>query len=179
MSGVRAALTLVVCGAPLAERAPDLAAAAVAAGWDVHVVTTPAALGWLDGDAVRQAAGSPARVDPRAPGQPKQAQPAALAVCPATFNTVNKWAAGIADNHAMGVLCEAAGSGVPIVVVPMVKDSLWRHPAWQASLDRLAAAGVTFVDVRTGGPAPQPVQSGSGAAVAAAFDPAWILTRLA
>ncbi len=41
-------LALVVCAAPLARRAPDLAAALVDDGWGVTVVVTPAGSEWLD-----------------------------------------------------------------------------------------------------------------------------------
>jgi hypothetical protein len=30
----------------------------------------------------------------------------AIAVAPATYNTINKWAAGISDTLALGILCE-------------------------------------------------------------------------
>ncbi len=51
-------------------------------------------------------------------------------VAPATFNTVNKWAAGITDTFATGLLCELTGLGVPIVAVPLVKEALARHVAF-------------------------------------------------
>lgn len=35
----------------------------------------------------------------------------AIAVASATFNTINKWAAGISDTLALGILCEAYGFG--------------------------------------------------------------------
>lgn len=67
-----------------------------------------------------------------------------MVVAPATFNTVNKWAAGIADTLALGTLCEAAGLGVPIAVLPCVGTALAAHPAYRDSLERLAAMGVRF-----------------------------------
>jgi phosphopantothenoylcysteine synthetase/decarboxylase len=176
---MRETLTLVVCGAPLAERAADVAGAALSAGWDIYVIATPAGSGWVDDEAVRRVIGKPVRVDYRAPDQPKQVpEPDAVVVCPATFNTVNKWAAGVADNYAMGFLCEALGSNARIVAVPMLKDELWRHPAWQPSIDRLSEAGVTFLDVQTGSVGARPVASGTGGSIAAGFDPAWILPHL-
>jgi phosphopantothenoylcysteine synthetase/decarboxylase len=47
------------------------------------------------------------------------------------FNTVNKLAAGITDNYATGLLCEALASRTPITIAPMVNNRLWPHPAWQ------------------------------------------------
>jgi flavoprotein len=34
-------------------------------------------------------------------------------VAPATFNTINKWAQGISDTLALGLLNEATGLGLP------------------------------------------------------------------
>ena len=41
-------LALIVCGAPLAVRTPDIAEVAVSAGWEVSVTATQAARPWLD-----------------------------------------------------------------------------------------------------------------------------------
>jgi phosphopantothenoylcysteine synthetase/decarboxylase len=75
----------------------------------------------------------------------------AIAVAPATFNTVNKFRAGIADNMAVGVLCECLRAGVPIVLAPNVKAVLAEHPAFPASLHELASWGVHVLEQ-----APQP-----------------------
>ena len=75
-----------------------------------------------------------------------------MAVAPATFNTVNKWAAGLADTLAVGTLCEALGLGVPIAVLPCVADALAAHPAYRESLTRLRGLGVRFGARYTGDP---------------------------
>jgi phosphopantothenoylcysteine synthetase/decarboxylase len=66
---------------------------------------------------------------------------AALA-CPLTFNSVNKFAHGHADDFAVGLLCEMVGYGVPVVVVPHCKPQLASHPAFTASLQTLRGMGV-------------------------------------
>ena len=66
----------------------------------------------------------------------------AIAVAPATFNTVNKWAAGISDTLAVGILCEAYGLGIPIAVLPYLNTAQAAHPAYRQSLDRLHEMGV-------------------------------------
>lgn len=75
-----------------------------------------------------------------------------MAVAPATFNTVNKWAAGISDTLALGTLCEAYGLGVPIAVLPCVNEALATHPAYHASIERLSGMGVRFGDPYSGEP---------------------------
>src|SRR3569833_2342699 len=104
-------VTLVVCGAPLTLRAPDVVRAIAQLGLQPRVVGTPASLEWLDAQAVEELTGTPPQFDFRAPTVAKRAgSPSALLVCPATFNTVNKSAAGIADNYALGLISEALGT---------------------------------------------------------------------
>jgi phosphopantothenoylcysteine synthetase/decarboxylase len=170
-------LALVACGAPLAARVHDVAALAMRAGWQVRVVATGSAMNWIDNAAVESVTGLPALVDQRQPGQAKRfPEPAHVVVCPATFNSVNKLAAGIMDTYAAGIMCEALASHTPTTILPMVSTRLWDHPVWQPNLAALAAAGVTFVDIRTGRAGfPEPVESGSGPELVAAFDPSWAL----
>jgi phosphopantothenoylcysteine synthetase/decarboxylase len=78
----------------------------------VGVIATPQGLGFIDAQAVEARTGYPIRSAWRSPGDARPLPPAdAIAVAPATFNTINKWAAGIADTLALGVLCEAYGLG--------------------------------------------------------------------
>jgi len=48
----------------------------------------------------------------------------AILVAPATYNTINKWAQGISDTYALGVLAETTGMDVPTVVLPFVNAAL-------------------------------------------------------
>lgn len=172
-------VTVVVCGAPLASRTPDLLAALLAEEWQPIVVGTPASAAWLDVDAVTRLVGEPPRFEQRSPSQPKRGgAPAAVVVCPATFNTINKAAIGISDTYALGVLCEALGSAVPLVVVPMVNDKLWGHPGWAGSLAVLRNAGTVFVDAQTGKPGASAVMSGTGEQIVSGFNPGWLIRQL-
>lgn len=65
----------------------------------------------------------------------------ALLACPLTFNSVNKFAHGHAGNFAIGLMCELAGYGVPVIVVPHCKPQLASHPAFQASIAALRGMG--------------------------------------
>jgi phosphopantothenoylcysteine synthetase/decarboxylase len=66
----------------------------------------------------------------------------AVLACPLTFNSVNKFAHGHADNFAIGLLCEMLGYGLPVVIVPHCKPQLASHVAFTASLATLRAMGV-------------------------------------
>jgi len=167
-------LILVTTGAPLASRIVDVVADVQRVGWSATVVATPSALAWLDEDA-----GYAVHVGFRRPDQPKRVpEPDAVVVCPATFNTINKVAQGISDNYATGVICEAVGQGLPVVVFPMINDRLWRHPALATSLDVLAHAGVAVRSIFDGTPDVRPVVSGTGDAAVAAFRPEWVTAAI-
>lgn len=115
--------------------------------WQVCLIATPAAASWIDVDAIAEATGCLTRVTTRAPGQQDSLPTADVVVAaPLTFNSINKWAAGFSDSVALGVLNELLSTDVPIIAVPCVKMVLRKHPAYDESLARLVAAGVTLVD---------------------------------
>ncbi|MER6125807.1 flavoprotein [Streptomyces sp. NPDC001795] len=156
-------LYVVVCAAGTAADVSKLITAAQERNWEVGVIATPLALGFFDTAAVEAQTGRPIRSAWRSPGDPRPfPDPDAVVVAPATFNTVNKWAAGISDTLALGTLCEAYGLGVPIAVLPCVSEALAAHPAYRASLERLGGMGVRFGDPHAGGVSPDGTRSDFG-----------------
>ena len=136
-------LYVVVCAAPAASGVGELVSLARDAGWVVRVIATPMGERFIDADQLAELAGDRVRTGFRMPDEPDELPKAdAVVVAPATFNTVNKWAAGITDTFAAGLLCELTGAGVPILVVPLLKDELARHVAFGRSLDVLRGMGV-------------------------------------
>jgi len=92
--------------------------------------------------------GHPVRSAYKLPGEPDVLPPpSALLVAPATFNTINKWAAGISDTLALGLINEALGMQIPVVAVPLIGRTLAVHPAVVTSLATLRQAGVTVLDI--------------------------------
>jgi flavoprotein len=162
-------LSLVVCGAPLAARAQEVARAATDAGWAVDIQVTAAARAWLP---------ELAEATLRRPEDPKPSRPDAVVVCPLTFNTGNKLALGIADTQPLSLLAEALGARKRTVVVPFVNESLWQHPEWESRLKTLVNVGVRLVDPATGEPSVEPLASGTGDDVARRFDPSWVVDAL-
>ncbi|MFB7782210.1 flavoprotein [Streptomyces vinaceus] len=138
-------LYIVVCAAGIAGDVGKLITAAQEQGWDVGVVATPQGLPFLDPHAIEAQTGFPIRSAWRSPSDARSFPPAdAIAVAPATFNTVNKWAAGFADNLALGILCEAPGMGIPTAALPYVNTALAAHPAYRRSLAELREMGVSL-----------------------------------
>ena len=120
---------------------------AIDLGWNPYVVLTPTAATWVDLERVAQASSNVVRVHPRLPDQQDPLPPAdAVLAAPLTFNTINKWAAGISDTLALGLLNELLVGGPPIVAAPCAKKSLTEHPAYRASIQTLGTVGVKFVD---------------------------------
>ncbi|EFL24474.1 flavoprotein [Streptomyces himastatinicus ATCC 53653] len=140
-------LYVVVCAAGIADDVGKLINAAQERGWDVGVIATPQGLGFIDAQAVEAQTGYPIRSAWRSPGDPRSLPPPdAIAVAPATFNTINKWAAGISDTLAVGILCEAYGMGVPTAALPYLNAAQAAHPAYRQSLERLREMGVLIAD---------------------------------
>ncbi len=142
-------LYLIGCAAPPVQHIDELIELLHQAGWHICVIPTPRAASWIDGRALAQQTGYPVRHDHRLPDDPDSLPRAdAIAVVPATFNTINKWAAGISDTFALGILNEAIGLKLPIIVVPYAKPSLAAHPAFSTSLEKLNTWEVTVLPNR-------------------------------
>ena len=141
----RGVLYVIVCGAPPARDANRLVQLAQAEGWDVCVIATPSARSFIDSPALEAATGHQVRSEYKQPDAADVLPPDAIVVAPATFNTVNKWAAGISDTLALGLLTEAIGKQLPVIALPFINAAQAEHPAFQASVDRLRAAGVQLL----------------------------------
>jgi phosphopantothenoylcysteine synthetase/decarboxylase len=136
-------LYLIVCAAPPAADTADVVKAKQADGWDVCVIATETALDWFDPDQIEALTGHEVRSQFRKPGA-ESFEPLgnAVLVSPATFNTINKWALGINDTVALGLLNEALGRQVPIEAKPYLNDALASHPAYRQALEVLSSLGV-------------------------------------
>lgn len=82
-----------------------------------------------------------------------------LLVAPCTANTLSKIACGIDDTPVTTFATTAIGSGMPVIVVPAMHHSMFRHPALQENLVRLEKWGVEVLMPRIDeGKAKMPVQ---------------------
>ncbi|MEV5575310.1 flavoprotein [Spirillospora sp. NPDC052269] len=159
-------LYLITCGGRPAADIAGLVPRLRADGWRVCVIATPSGTKFIASDELRDLTGYPVRSDYKRPEEPDVLPPAdAFAVVPATFNTINKWAQGISDTLALGLLNEAVGLGRPIVAVPWTNVALARHPAFERSIAELRAWGVTVVldPVRLPAPDSDTTEPGEGA----------------
>ncbi len=152
-------LTAVVCGAGPAAATATLVKLARDRGWRIQVVATPAALDFFDEHAIAEQTGAPVRSQYAKPGAPRSQVADAILVAPATYNTICKWAQGISDTYALGVLAEATGLGVPTVVLPFVNTALASRTPFRRSVESLHAEGVKIL-LGPGGFQPHPPRTG-------------------
>ncbi|HVT74373.1 MAG TPA: bifunctional phosphopantothenoylcysteine decarboxylase/phosphopantothenate--cysteine ligase CoaBC [Lacunisphaera sp.] len=147
-------LVVVLTGSIAGYKASAAISRLVQRGHRVRTVATPAALRFIGPATLEGLTGSPPLTDLFAPG-------AALdhinltrwadlvLVCPATANTLNRLAAGLADDLP-GALFLAHDRTKPWLVAPAMNPAMWAHPATQAAVGRLQDWGVHFLPVGEG-----------------------------
>jgi len=139
-------LYVIACGGCPAGQLPDFVRFAQGQGWDVCVIATPDGTKFLDADELAELTGHPVRVHFKDPDEPDVLPPPdALVIARATFNTINKLAAGISDTLALGLTNEAVGLGLPVIAAPWPSVQLYRHPVFQRSIAALRDWGVSIV----------------------------------
>jgi phosphopantothenoylcysteine synthetase/decarboxylase len=138
---------LIAAAAPPVLQIAEACRRITAEDWRPCVILTPTAATWVSIDELSALTEWPVRVNPRLPHEQDSLPDAdAVIAAPLTFNTINKWAAGISDTLALGLLNELMGAGLPIYVAPCVKSALRNHPAYSASTTLLRKSGVTVLD---------------------------------
>ncbi|GIH27924.1 flavoprotein [Acrocarpospora phusangensis] len=138
-------LYVIVCAAGPAGDVGRLVALAQGIGWVVQIVATPSALDFIDVPALEEQTGRVVRSRYRKPHEPKPPRAHAIIVAPATYNTINKFAQGIADTYALGLLAEAPGLGIPVVMLPFVNAGLAARTPFRRAVDELRAEGVSVL----------------------------------
>jgi phosphopantothenoylcysteine decarboxylase len=136
-------LYIVACAAPPARDVHVPVRLALDRGWDVCAIATPQARKFVDERGLELLTGHPLRSEYKNPDDPDILPPPdAMIVAPATFNTINKWAAGISDTLALGLLTEAIGKELPLIALPFLNSAQARHPAFTRSVNELRQCGV-------------------------------------
>lgn len=146
-------VVLAVTGSIAAVETVKLAHALRRRGATVQAVMTEAAAGIVHPDALTYATGRPAitRITGLVEhvlycGEGGEAD--LLLIAPATANTIGKIACGIDDTPVTTFATTALGRGMPVVVVPAMHESMYRHPGVAENLRRLRSWGIDVVDPR-------------------------------
>ena len=114
-------LYIITCATPAARDIGKLVSLAQERGWRVCVIATPSALAFIDKAVLEERTGFPVRHQYKEPGAADALPMAdAIIVGGASFNTLNKWALGVSDTLALGLINEGIGLGIPIVALPFL-----------------------------------------------------------
>lgn len=119
-------------------------------GANTRVVMTEAALGIITPDALAYASGH--EVITRISGLVEHVTYCGddgtadlLIIAPCTANTISKIACSIDDTPVTTFATTAIGSGMPVVLVPAMHHSMFRHPGLQENLSCLRDWGITVL----------------------------------
>lgn len=120
-------------------------------GVTVQTAATPAALRFVGTATLEGLSGRPVFTDVLEPGRALDhidlARAADLAlVCPATANTLNRLAAGLADDPVGTLFLAWELKQKPWLIAPAMNAMMWQHPATTASLEKLRSWGVRVLD---------------------------------
>ncbi|GIE80929.1 flavoprotein [Actinoplanes philippinensis] len=160
-------LYIIVCAAGPAGEVGTLVKLAQDDGWTVQLIATPPALDFIDIPALEQQTGRPVRSQYRKPGEPRSPRADAIIVAPATYNTINKFAQGTSDTYALGLLAEAPGLGIPVVILPFVNSALASRAPFRRSIQQLREE--TGIRVLYGPEEFEPHEPGTGGNASATY----------
>lgn len=147
-------IVLGITGSIAAVRCVELARELRRHGADVHAVMTDAARRIIHPEAMRYATGND--VITEITGDVEHVdfcglggRASLLLIAPCTANTIGKIATGIDDTPVATFAATAFGSGIPIVIVPAMHESMYDHPIVIENIGKLTGLGVEFVNPLT------------------------------
>lgn len=147
-------LVVVLTGSIAGFKACAAISRLVQRGHRVRTVATPSALRFVGPATLEGLTGTPPLTDLFAPSAALEhinltRWADLVLVCPATANTINRLAAGLADDLP-GALFLAHDRTKPWLVAPAMNPAMWAHPATQAAVERLQEWGARFLPVGEG-----------------------------
>lgn len=149
-----AKIGLIVSGSIAAYKAADVASRLVQSGREVRVVLTEAGARFVGAATFEALTGQPVLTDLFAAGEALEhiqftRWADLVLVCPASADLLNRFAAGLAGDLA-GALFLARDPSKPWLIAPAMNPMMWRHPATQAAVFKLAEWGLRFIPVGSG-----------------------------
>lgn len=144
-------IVLGITGSIAAVRCVELARELRRHGASVHAVMTEAAQKIIHPEAMRYATGNPVITEITGSVEHVEfcgigGKASLLLVAPCTANTIGKIAHGIDDTPVTTFATTAFGSGIPIMIVPAMHESMYDHPIVIENTGKLVELGVEFVN---------------------------------
>lgn len=145
---------VILSGSIAAYKACEVISRLVQLGHRVRTVATASALKFIGPSTLEGLTREPVATDLFAAGHALDHIDLArwadlILLCPATAHTLNRAAAGLADDLA-GTLLLAREQHQPLLIAPAMNPAMWSHPATQAAVEKLQSWGARFVDVGAG-----------------------------
>jgi len=126
-------IVLCVTGSVAAVKSPEIARELMRHGAEVYSVMTEMAQKIIHPNLMEWATGNPVvtalsgKVEHVALAGDRKWKADLVLVAPATANTISKIACGIDDTPVTSVVSAAFGSNIPIIIVPAMHESMYRH----------------------------------------------------
>ncbi|MCZ7393691.1 MAG: bifunctional phosphopantothenoylcysteine decarboxylase/phosphopantothenate--cysteine ligase CoaBC [Candidatus Methanoperedens sp.] len=144
-------IVLGITGSIAAVRCVELARELRRRGASVYAVMTQAAQKILNPEAMRYATGNPVITEITGDVEHVEfcgigGRASLLLIAPCTANTIGKMAHGIDDTPVTTFATTAFGSGIPIIIVPAMHESMYDHPIVIENTGKLVELGVEFVN---------------------------------
>ena len=144
-------IVLGITGSIAAVRCVELARELMRNGASVHAVMTKEAQKIIHPEAMRYATGNPVITEITGGVEHVEFCGAGgkahlLLIAPCTANTIGKIAHGIDDTPVTTFATTAFGSGIPIMIVPAMHESMYNHPIVIENTGKLTELGVEFVN---------------------------------
>ncbi|MGQ9759489.1 MAG: bifunctional phosphopantothenoylcysteine decarboxylase/phosphopantothenate--cysteine ligase CoaBC [Candidatus Methanomethylicaceae archaeon] len=142
-------IALCTCGSVAIIKSPDLARELMRNGAEVFPVMSPSAQRLLSPSLLEWATGNPViteltgKIEHVSLGRKGGVD--LVLIAPATANTIGKIVCGIDDTPVTSLATTAIGSGIPIIVVPAMHSSMYRHPVVSENIRRLESMGISIV----------------------------------
>lgn len=147
-------VVLCITGSVATVRCSDIARGLMRHGAEVFAVMSEMAQKIIHPYLMEWATGNPVvteltgKVEHVALAGERPKKPDLVLVAPATANTIGKIACGIDDTTVTSVVSTAFGSDIPIMIVPAMHESMYRHPVVVENIEKLRALNVEFVGPR-------------------------------
>lgn len=147
-------IVLCITGSVAAVECPIIARELMRHGAEVYGVMSPAACNLVHPNLIEWATGN--RVITHLTGQVEHVSLGGespghadlILVAPTTANTISKVANGIDDTPVTTTISTAFGAGLPILMVPAMHETLYRHPIVLENIEKLKSHGVVFIGPR-------------------------------
>ncbi|MCS7386011.1 MAG: bifunctional phosphopantothenoylcysteine decarboxylase/phosphopantothenate--cysteine ligase CoaBC [archaeon GB-1867-005] len=147
-------IVLCICGSVAAIKSPEIARELMRHGAEVYPVMSKAATEIIHPYLMEWATGNP--VVTKLTGNVEhvmlcgktETRADLILIAPATANTISKIACGIDDTPVTTFISTALGTGIPIMIVPAMHETMYNNPFVSENIEKLKRLGVIFVGPR-------------------------------